>query len=211
MTQLRPEKSLVEQPLRDLRAAVIYEANGKLGDMSPAIFSIVPGTRLFGRAYTVKGWPGDGSAFFRAVAEAPAGSVLVIDAGGDELLCSWGGSSTLAARNRGIAGVVTNGSVRDVQTIREIGFPVFAAGICVRGGVRHHPGWTGIPIAVGGVPVHPDDLVVGDDDGVVVVAAERIATIIPAALKRHAFEAEADARLRAGEDFATVSQPKNGG
>lgn len=195
--------------LSGIRASTIYEANGKLGDMSPAIRQIVPGTSLIGPAYTVKGWPGDGSAFLQSVTEAPAGSVLVIDAGGDELLSSWGGSSTLAAISRGIVGVVTNGSVRDVRTIRELGFPVFAAGICVRGGVRNHPGWTGIPIAVGNVPVHAGDLVVGDDDGVVVVARDRIEAIIPAALKRQAFENEADDRLRQGADFAAVSQLKN--
>jgi 4-hydroxy-4-methyl-2-oxoglutarate aldolase len=194
--------------LRGMRASVIYEANGKLGDMSPAIRSMVEGAYLFGPAYTIKGWPGDGSAFLKGVTQAPPGSVLVIDAGGDELMGSWGGSATLAAINRGVSGVVTNGSVRDIAAIRRLGFPVFAAGHSVRGGVRHHPGWLGIPIAVGGVPVHPGDLVIGDEDGVVVVAQDRIESIVPAARSRLAMETESDARLRAGEAFAQVANLK---
>jgi 4-hydroxy-4-methyl-2-oxoglutarate aldolase len=194
-------------PLRGMRAATIYEAAGKIGDMAPGIRCLVPGTSLIGPAFTVKCWPGDGSAFLNAVGSVPPGWVMVIDGGDSERLGCWGGSATLAAHLRGIVGVVTNGSVRDMHIINELRFPVFAAGTSVRGGVRHHPGWTGIPIAVGGVPVHHGDLVVADDDGVVVVAAERVSAIIPAARARQAMEVEAEARLRAGADFAALINP----
>jgi 4-hydroxy-4-methyl-2-oxoglutarate aldolase len=193
------------EPLIGMRAATIYEAAGKIGDMAPSIRCCVPGTSLIGRAFTVKCWPGDGSAFLNAIGDVPPGWVMVIDGGDSERLGCWGGSATLAARQRGIAGVVTNGSVRDMHIISELRFPVFAAGTSVRGGVRHHPGWTGIPIAVGGVPVHHGDLVVADDDGVVVVPADRISAIIPAALARQAMEKETEAKLRAGGDFAQLA------
>ena len=116
---------------------------------------------MAGTAYTVKVVPGDTLAVLRAIAQAPSGIVLVIDAGGTDRITVWGGTSSLAAQRRGLAGMATNGSIRDVEEIQELGFPVFAAGVSVRGTVKSHPGWTGIPVSVGEVPVHPQGPVVG--------------------------------------------------
>ena len=190
--------------LSTLPASTIYESAGKLGDMAPSIRPLVHGARLFGQAFTVKCVPGDNLVVIRAVDEAPRGSVLVIDAGGTERSTIWGGTSTLAAKRRQLAGCVTNGAARDVAEIRELGFPVFAAGVSVRGTVKSHPGWIGIPISVGGAIVNPGDVVVGDEDGVVVVAAQRAREVAKLALIRKEREEEHHARIKAGEPLSKI-------
>ncbi len=185
-------------------AATIYEAAGKRGDMSPAIRPVGDACKLLGRAFTVRCWPSDGLAFMRAVEMAEPGDVLVIDGGGTDRSTVWGGSATIRAKHRGLAGVVTNGSVRDVATIRELGFPVWAAGICVRGGVANHPGWHGTVISVGDVPVAPGDIITADLDGVVVIAAGSAAEILEKTRAQHEKEQGADERLRNGGSYEDV-------
>ena len=185
-------------------AATLYEAAGKLGDMSPTIRAWVPGVRMGGPAYTVKVVPGDSLAVLRAIDEAPVGSVLVIDAGGTAKATIWGGTSSLAAQTRHLAGCVTNAAIRDIEEIQELGFPVFAPGVSVRGTVKNHPGWTGIPVSVGEVPVHPGDFIVGDADGVVVIPAARMEEVATRALEYRAKEQERDERVKAGEPLMKV-------
>jgi 4-hydroxy-4-methyl-2-oxoglutarate aldolase len=146
----------------------------------------------------------------RAVDETPSGAVLVIDSGAESHAASWGGSATLAAIKRAIVGVVTNGTVRDLHTIRELGFPVFCGGISVRGAYRNGAGVIGEAVTLGGRTVAPGDLVVGDEDGVVVVAGASLDAVFAAAVKRNQMEMEADVRLRAGESYAAVAGIKTG-
>jgi 4-hydroxy-4-methyl-2-oxoglutarate aldolase len=186
-------------------ASTLYEANGKAGDMAPAIRPLSMGTRVLGRAFTVRCWQGDGSAFTRAVDLAQAGDVLVIDSGAGEAATCWGGTATSVAIHRKIAGVVTNGSVRDVQEIRASKFPVFCAGSSVRGGVRHGAGELGIAVSVGNVVVTPGDLVVGDDDGVVVIPERLLENLFLAAAIRKRHEDDIARRVRAGESYSTVT------
>ena len=184
-----------------LPAAAVYESNGRRGDMSPRIRPLFDAARLIGPAFTVKCWPGDLGAMRWAVDHAAPGDVLVIDAGDTGEMAFWGGGATIAAQRRGLAGIVTNGAVRDAAQIREAGFPVFAAGIALRAGTRHHPGWTGIAVSVGDVAVRPGDLVVGDLDGVVVVAAEQVREVLERAAERQREDGAREARLRAGEPY----------
>jgi 4-hydroxy-4-methyl-2-oxoglutarate aldolase len=152
----------------------------------------------------VKCFVGDTTAVLRSIDLAKPGDVLVIDVGGTERASAWGGSSALAAKQRGLAGCVTNGSVRDFDELIEIRFPVFATGISVRGTVKSHPGWTGITVSVGGVAVKPGDIVIGDSDGVVVVAAERAEEICEKAAVQRKNEEERERKLRAGESLAKI-------
>jgi len=196
-------KEILEQ-YRALRASTVYEGAGKCGDMGSEIRPVGEDTRIVAPAFTVRCWPGDGSAMMRAVDEAERGAVLVIDAGSSHS-ATWGGGATLAAIHRGLAGVVSNGSVRDVEQIHASRFPVFCTGISVRGGVRNHRGWTGIPIAVGGAVIHPGDLIVADIDGVVVVPQERAEETLLNALKRKAHEEESDRRLAEGTSYSVLT------
>lgn len=199
----QPADDLIAR-LAALPAATLYEAAGKTGDMAPNIQTLVPGARLAGPAFTLRTMPGDNLGVFHAIAEAPRGSVLVIDGGDSERVTIWGGTATVAAQARGLAGCVANASARDLDEIRESGFTVFAPGVSVRGTAKAHPGWIGIPVSVGGVIVNPGDIVVGDADGVVVIAASRAAEVAAKAEAKRRDELDREARLRAGEDIKTV-------
>jgi 4-hydroxy-4-methyl-2-oxoglutarate aldolase len=196
-------KNIVRR-LEKFATPTIYEAAGKLGDMEPTIRPIVPGARMVGPAFTVKCFIGDLKAVLRAIDLAHPGDVLVIDAGGSARATAWGGTSALAAKMRGLSGCVTNGAVRDLDELVEIGFPVFAAGVSVRGTVKLHPGWNSIMVCVGGVSVRPGDIVVGDADGVVVVPIEQAEDICAQAAMQRKKEREIERRLRAGESVTKI-------
>jgi 4-hydroxy-4-methyl-2-oxoglutarate aldolase len=148
--------------------------------------------------------PGDNLVIFRAIDEAPPGSVLVVDAGATDRATIWGGTSTVACVAKGIAGCVTNAAVRDMAQIREMRFPLYAPGINVRGTVKSHPGWTNIPIAIADVPVKPGDLVIGGEDGVVIVASENAVEVAKKAFARSKDEDAREERLRRGETMKQV-------
>jgi 4-hydroxy-4-methyl-2-oxoglutarate aldolase len=190
--------------LAQLPVATVYEAAGKLGDVAPHIRSLVDGVKLAGPAFTLKTMPGDNLGVFAAIDAAPAGSVLVIDGGGAERVTIWGGTSTVAARAKGLVGCVTNAAVRDIEEIRESRFPVFAPCTSVRGVSRSHPGWLSIPVSIGDAIVRPGDIMLGDGDGLLVVPAERVVEIAAAAMERRKVEQAKDARLRAGEPIKRV-------
>ena len=185
-------------------AATLYEALGKSGGMSAEIRSMVQRPRVCGPAYTVRILGCESAAVLWAVQQAPVGSVIVIDTGSSGSAPVWGGTSTLGAAVRGIAGMVTNGLVRDIDEIQELRFPVYATGTSVHGTLKSHPGWTGEPVCVGGVVVNPGDIVVGDSDGVVVIQANRIDEAIEKARLQRKKEVDRDARIRAGEPISVV-------
>ncbi len=184
--------------------ATIYEAAGKCGDMGPDIRQIVPGVSFSGIAYTVRTFPSDTTAVIRALDDAPAGSVLMIDAGGTDRAAVWGGTSSLVCSLRGLAGCVTNGCVRDIDGVMEAGVAVYAAGIAPRGTLKNHEGWRGIPISISGVTVSPGDYVIGDRDGVVVVPAADGAAMCARADEQFQKEEARDARVRDGESLASI-------
>ena len=196
-------KELV-QGFQDFSAATVYEANAKFGDLEPIIRPIVPGVHMVGTAFTVKCFVGDAKAVALAIDLAKEDDVLVIDAGGTERATPWGSMSATAAKLRGIAGCVTNGAVRDIDELIDIEFPVFAAGISVRGNVKLHPGWIGLPVSVGGMIVCPGDIVIGDADGVVVVAAEQAQKVYSRAVEQQAKENEIMQRIRSGEPLGRI-------
>ena len=120
----------------------------------------------------------------QAIYLAEPGDVIVVDARGHLDTSVWGGIQTLACEKCGVAGVVIDGSVRDLQEIRESRFPVFCKGVVPAG---PHKGWgdsINIPIQCGGVPVNPGDIVVGDDDGVVVIPKNEAEEVLSLAKER---------------------------
>jgi 4-hydroxy-4-methyl-2-oxoglutarate aldolase len=196
---MTPEQAM--RAFAALDAATVFDCNGRTGDIGQPVHALFAGARLAGPAYTVKCPPGELSAVRRAVDAAPAGCVLVIECTGQEQAALWGGAGTIAALRRGLAGVVTNGRTRDAAQIRELGFPVFCTGTSVRGATRSEPGWTGVPVCIGGVTVHPDDVLVADDDGVVVVPRASAQEVLLAAQEKARKQAAREQRLRAGEPY----------
>jgi len=118
----------------------------------------------------------------------------------------WGEIMSTAAASRGLAGLVLDGCVRDGELLPKVGLPVFARGLCIRGTDKdaNARGWINAPTLFGDVLVSPGDLVVGDADGVVSIARDRVAEVLDAAARRERAEAEILRRLRSGESTLAV-------
>jgi 4-hydroxy-4-methyl-2-oxoglutarate aldolase len=180
-------------------ATTVYEANGQQGGLEHTIRPIVAGMKLCGSALTVRCQPADNLTLHAAIALARPGDVIVADVGGALEAGHWGEITTVAAQARGVTGLVINGGVRDVGPIERRGFAVFAPAISMKATVKSTPGLINHPIVCGGVTVYAGDLVLADDDGVVVVARERVAQVLEAARQREEREADVMRRLEAGE------------
>ena len=146
------------------------------------------GSLLIGPAITVRTRPGDNLFVHKALDMAQPGDVVVVDAGGD-LTNSIIGEMMLAyAATKKLGGIVINGAVRDVGSIRRGSFPVFAAGVTHRGPYKDGPGEINVPIAIDGMVVEPGDLMLGDDDGLLCVPIASAAEIYEKAAAKHAAE-----------------------
>ena len=156
----------------------ICDANDKKGSMDHLMRSVNPLDRCVGFAFTVKGHPGDNLAIHRAILEAPEGSVLVVDINDYCKGGHFGEVMGTACQNKGIVGLVINGTVRDADNLAEIGFPVFARGTYSGGTTKNEIGILGQPIVCGGVIVNTGDLIAADRDGVVVVEEEEINEVL---------------------------------
>jgi 4-hydroxy-4-methyl-2-oxoglutarate aldolase len=194
----RAPKEMIEA-YAALPAATVYESNEQSGAMNHTIKPIVWGQRMCGSALTVRCFPADNLMLHAAIAIAQPGDVIVADVG--ELLDAgyWGEITTVAAMARGVAGLVIAGGARDHEVIVRRGFPVWSSAICMRATVKKNIGWINHLVSVGGVTVRPGDLVLGDDDGVVVVAQDRLAAVLERACAKEASEAEVMRRLEQGE------------
>lgn len=186
-------------------SATLYEAAQRPIALEPRLRAAWTGARLCGPAFTVQGRGGDNLALHHAVLAAPAGAVLVVDVGG---ACHghWGEVLAVAAQQRGIAGLLIDGGVRDRDEQRDLGFPVFSCHDSIIGTRKHYPGLLGEPVVVGGVRVASGDLVVGDADGVVAVPTADVEAVLDAADARVAAEREILAGLRAGLSTVALYQ-----
>jgi len=180
-----------------LGAATLGEAGGTA--MAPRIKPVWPGAAVASTAYAVVCGPGDNLAIHAAVAEAPAGSVLCVQVEGQPDLGWWGEVLTTGAQARGIEGLVIDASVRDVEALERLAFPVFSTGIALPGAQKNGPGGIGATAEVGGVAVQTGDVVVGDRDGVVVIAAARLDEVRAAGAARADKETGFFEELRGGK------------
>ncbi|MFN8633390.1 MAG: RraA family protein [Chloroflexota bacterium] len=148
------------------------------GFVDPRIRALVtpfPGTLVVGTAVTVRLPDGDLEAVVPAVDLLQPGDVLVIDHGGRESIACWGELTSLAAKARGCIAVIVDGAVANVAALTVHQLPTFARGVTAAGGRRlGRGGAVNVPVQCGGVAVHPGDLVVADDDGIVVVPPPRL-------------------------------------
>jgi 4-hydroxy-4-methyl-2-oxoglutarate aldolase len=179
--------------------ATVHEAAGRIGALSSAVKPIAAGMKLSGPAFPLSLKPGDNLALHQALYAAPAGSVLVIDAFDFLEAGPFGEIMAVAAQVRGIAGLVTTGSVRDRDAIAALGFAVFAKGLCVKGTDKHVPAKLGGPVVIDGVVVNPGDWVLGDADGVVVIPAAAAGDVLDRSIEREAKERTIIDRIRKGE------------
>ena len=147
-----------------------------------------PVPRVAGPAFTVRCPPGDNLMLHAAIYRAEPGSVIVAE-GGDVDYALAGGNVCAVAQRRGIAAFVIDGVIRDLAEVRAMGFPVFARGVIPVPGRKSAVGPLNTPIRCGGAPVHPGDIVVADEEGVVVTPRSRAGEVLRAAQEREAREA----------------------
>lgn len=199
MTQASIRKRLVA-----LRPALLSDALGKSGAMDYDMRCWSAVDRMAGPAFTLRVHTADILMVGKALSECPKGQVLAIDGQGERNTALWGAITTTAARLKGLAGVVIDGAIRDAGLIRRDKLPVFARAVVPNAGGAEYRGEIGVPIQCGGTVVNPGDWVVTDEDGVVVVPADRLEPALEVAEKLLQVEREIHRRVRQGEDLGKL-------
>lgn len=140
------------------------------GFMDPCIQSRLENVSVFGSAFTVKTNINDSTMVHKAVSMAGEGDVIIIDRTGDQKHAPVGEMIVYAAKQRGVAGIIIDGPCTDIQAIREIGLPVYSTGLSpITTKLLGLGGEINTPIQCGGVVIKPGDLILGDDNGVLVI------------------------------------------
>ncbi|MCX9084199.1 MAG: bifunctional hexulose-6-phosphate synthase/ribonuclease regulator [Candidatus Methanoperedens sp.] len=199
------EKSMDEKTielLKQVSTPNISDAMHRKGAMKN-IHSICIGTRTVGKAVTVQTFEGDWAKTVEAIDVAMAGDVIVIYNGSPHV-APWGELATLSCINNGVAGVVIDGAVRDVDDIRKINFPIFATSIVPNAGEPKGFGEINAQIQCGGQTVNPGDFIVGDDNGVVVIPRERAYEIARRAVEVEKNERRIRDEIKRGKTLSEV-------
>jgi regulator of RNase E activity RraA len=185
----RPDRDLIARYLK-VPTANIGDVMDRMGILDSKISPIWVGAKVAGPAFTVWTRSGDNLAIHRALGVAKEGDVIVVNGGADESRALLGEIMAGKAKRAGIAGFVIDGAVRDASGIAELSMPVFARSLTPAGPYKFGPGKLGLTIAIGGVACAPGDIVVGDEDGVVIVPQQDALTILVAAEEVVAMENE---------------------
>lgn len=198
----RPDNERVEF-FAEQTAADVHEAMGKQGAMTAEIGPAAGPPSLCGPAVTAHLPPGDNTMVHAAASVACPGDVLVFETGNTET-ASWGELATRNALRIGLEGVVSDGNVRDVTAIEDLGFPVFSRAISQRGARKEGQGAVNVPVSVGGTVVRPGDIVVGDADGVTVVPQESAKQVQSATKAKRDAEDKLRAKIADGESLPAL-------
>lgn len=193
----RPDAALVEKLSRH-GSATVHEAMGRIGAMERTIKPLARGMKICGPAFTVKAQAGDNVMILKAMREARPGDVIVVDCGRCPESGPFGELAAAECQTKGLGGFVTTGSVRDTAEIIAMGFPVFSSGVSIVGTVKESLGLINHPISAGGVIVHPGDIILGDDDGIVVIPLAGAADALEKSDARMEKEAKTLEKIRAG-------------
>jgi 4-hydroxy-4-methyl-2-oxoglutarate aldolase len=185
--------------LARLGTATVHEAAGRAAVVDAPLVQVVPGSRAAGPARTVRCGQDDNLMVHAAVAEAEPGEVLVLTMPEPRPVALVGDLLATQALGRGVAALLVDAAVRDVEELRALGLPIWARHVRVQGAEKRSPGSIGEAVEVAGATIRQGDVVVLDSDGVVVVERERVEEILAAAHEREERERVKRARLQAGE------------
>jgi regulator of RNase E activity RraA len=193
----RVSRDYVEK-FRALPVANVSDCMSRLTGGGPRLRPYHAGGGLSGPAFTVKTRPGDNLIVHKALDVASPGDVVVVDAGGDLTNSIIGEIMISYAINRGLAGIVINGSIRDSDAVRGLNFPVYAAGVTHRGPLKSGPGEIGRAIAFDGMVIEPGDLIIGDGDGLLCIPFDEVEEVYQAAAAKKKAEDKTLSTLKAG-------------
>lgn len=191
----RAPKEMVER-FRDIPTSNIGDVMNRLYCMYG--IASMNNKRMAGTAFTIKAPMGDNLMVGRALEMAQPGDVLVIDSGGTLNRSTMGEMMFTYAQARGLAGIVVDGAIRDIDSMRTLDIPIFARGVTPQGPYKKGPGEINVPIACGGQAVMPGDIIIGDSDGIVVIHKEDAQYVVEDVIKKAKFEAETLERYHAG-------------
>jgi len=194
---LRPPQNLVDQ-LRESPTGWVVDANGRRGALDYRVRALTRAIRFCGVALTVQSRPRDNLAPYAAIQYAQPGDVLVVATDSYEEASVAGDILLGMAKNKGICALVTDGLVRDIDGLNAVGIPVFARGLSPNSPHKDGPGKIGQPIYVGGVLVNAGDVIIGDQDGVVVVGREALQSVLHGLGDVSAKEAKMEALVAQG-------------
>lgn len=191
------EATLLE--LARLGAATVYEAGGRGSFVDRDLYQIVPGSRVAGPARTVLCGQDDNLMVHAVMASVTPGEIIVLAMPEPRPVALVGDLLATQALARGAAGMLIDAAVRDVEELRELGLPIWAGWVRVRGAAKDLVGTIGEPVTVGGARIRSGDVLVMDADGVAVVEPERAGEVLEASLARESREADKREKLRAGD------------
>jgi 4-hydroxy-4-methyl-2-oxoglutarate aldolase len=205
----RPDKALINE-FRNLAVATIHESIGKETSnvMDQAIKPIERGMKLLGPALTVDSFPADNSTVHFAMTLCKKGDVLVVNGHG-MLGVMFGSQMCFQCKVAGVSGIIVDGAIRDSEEIRKMNFPCFTKYISPLGSNKATVGSINIPIQCGGVIVTPGDLILGDDDGVVVVPRKSLSEVLVRAKERTEKEEKTKELLLKGETSVQLNHFEN--
>jgi 4-hydroxy-4-methyl-2-oxoglutarate aldolase len=185
--------------LAALGVATVHEAAGRTGIVDLPLIRVVPGSSAAGPARTALCAPGDNTMVHALVAHARPGEVLVLTSAEAAPVAFVGDLLATQARAQGVAAMLVDGAVRDLDELADLGLPIWTRFVRAQGATKGEIGELDVPVVVGGVEIRPGDLVVMDGDGAVVVPAGRVGAVLPAARERADRESAVRQRYRDGE------------
>ena len=201
----RPAKETIDR-FRGIGTATVHEASGRKGYVDCAIKPIARGVRICGPAFTVQCHPRDNLMLHKALERAQPGDIIVASVGGYYEAGYWGGLMATSAMGRKLGGLAIDGCVRDSEEMIRMGFPVFCRGYCILGTAKSSLGLINHPTLFGGAIVNPGDIILGDDDGMVVVARTECEDVLAKSLARVDAEERKAVQLASGVSSVEFNQ-----
>jgi 4-hydroxy-4-methyl-2-oxoglutarate aldolase len=199
MRNIRRPDAAVVRALGQHGVATVHEAQARTGLMRPYMRPIYPNAKAAGVAVTVSCQPGDNLMIHAAMETVRKGDILVVTTTSESSDGMFGDLLGASCQAHGVVGLVIDAGIRDTADLTAMEFPVWAKAISAQGTVKATAGSVNVPVVCAGAVVHPGDVIVADNDGVVVVPRDRAEEVAKLSQKRIAKEEQSRQRLKNGE------------